>query len=202
MAVLDFQESTHTYTLDGVRVPSVTQVIRPMYSFYGVPDEVLQAKAELGTNVHRACELLDLDDLDEDSDEGRAALEPIAGYLEGYKRFKADKKPVVIANEQRLYHPGHKYAGTIDRRYAMGGEIWDVDLKSTVAMSPLVGVQTAAYAEMFKAHNGTPGKPARRGALQLFPDGKYKLWEFKEPSDFSVFLSLLTIQRFKERHSL
>ena len=118
MSVLEFQESTHTYTLDGVRVPSVTQILKPMYSFYGVPDEVLQAKAELGTNVHRACELLDNDDLDEDSEEGLAALEPIAGYLAGYKKFKADKKPVVIANEQRLYHPLHKYAGTIDRRLA------------------------------------------------------------------------------------
>lgn len=199
MSVLEFQESTHTYTLDGVRVPSVTQILKPMYSFYGVPDEVLQAKAELGTNVHRACELLDNDDLDEDSEEGLAALEPIAGYLAGYKKFKADKKPVVIANEQRLYHPLHKYAGTIDRRLAFGGSIWDVDLKSTVAMSPLVGVQTAAYSAMFLTVDKTP---ARRGALQLFPDGNYKLHEFTDPTDFSVFLSLLTIQRFKERHKL
>lgn len=202
MPDLLFHEPTHTYMLDGMKLPSVTQVLRPMYDFRMIPQEVLEAKAELGTNVHRACELLDNDDLDEDSEDGRSALEPIAGYLEGYKHFKSDKKPAVIANEQRLYHPGHRYAGTIDRRYAMGGDIWDVDLKSTVAMSPLVGVQTAAYAEMFKAHNGTPKQPTRRGALQLFPDGKYKLWEFNDPSDFAVFLSLLTIHRFKERHSL
>lgn len=199
-AVLQFDEASHAYTLDGVRVPSVTQVLRPLYSFIGISPEVLQAKAALGTAVHLACELLDNDDLDEESEDGRAALEPLAGYLAGYKKFKADKKPVVIENETRLFHPVHRFAGTCDRRFEFEGHTWDVDLKSTVAMSPIVGLQTAAYTEMFKA-NGKTAR-ARRGALQLFPDGKYRLHEFSDPGDFSVFLSLLTVQRFKERHSL
>lgn len=200
MTVLQFDPAAHAYTFGGVRVPSVTQVLRPLYSFDGIPLGVLNAKAALGTAVHRACELFDNDDLDEESEAGARALIPIAGYLDGYKRFKADKRLSIVANEQRLFHPVHRYAGTIDRRYAMEGHIWDVDLKSTVSMSPIVGIQTAAYTEMFRANGFT--QPARRGALQLFPDGNYKLWEFTDPSDFSVFLSLLTIQRFKERHSL
>lgn len=199
---LVFNDAAHAYTLDGVRVPSVTQVLAPLYTFAGIPPQVLEAKAKLGTAVHRACELLDDDDLDEESEGGRAALVPIAGYLDGYKKFMAEKKPVVIFNERQLYHPVHRYAGTIDRRYALRGELWDIDLKSTVAMSPMVGIQTAAYTEMFKANALSGNTTARRGALQLFPDGAYKLWEFKDPSDFSVFLSLLTIQRFKERNSL
>lgn len=197
---LQFDEGLHRYTLAGTVIPSVTQVLKPLYSFAGIDPAVLMAKAELGTAVHRAAELLDMDDLDEDSDEGCAALEPIAGYLAGYKKFLSDKRPVVLENETRLFHPAHLYAGTIDRRYEIEGDVWDVDLKSTVAMSPIVGIQTAAYSEMFKA-NGNKTR-ARRGALQLFPDGKYKLWEFKDPGDFAVFLSLLTIQRFKERHSI
>lgn len=200
MAELQFDSAAHRYTVGGVWVPSVTQVLKPLYNFDGINPEVLNAKAALGTAVHRACELLDADDLDEDSDAGRAALEPIAGYLDGYKRFKADKRPVVLANEQRMFHPVHKYAGTIDRSYAMDGHVWDVDLKSTVSMSPIVGLQTAAYTELFRV-NGR-ATTARRGALQLFPDGKYKLHEFRDPADFSVFLSLLTVQRFKERHPL
>ena len=199
-AVLQFDEASHTYLIDGVRVPSVTQVLKPLYDFSRVDPVMLQAKAALGTSVHRACELLDNDDLDEESEDGRAALAPLAGYLAGYKKFKSDKKPVVLENETRLFHPAHRYAGTIDRRFELEGDVWDVDLKSTVAMSPIVGLQTAAYTEMFKANGKTDR--ARRGALQLFPDGKYKLWEFKDPADFSVFLSLLTVQRFKERHSL
>lgn len=200
MTVLQFDPVAHAYTIAGVRVPSVTQVLKPLYNFDGIPPGVLQAKAALGTAVHRACELLDNDDLDEESDAGRAALAPLAGYLAGYKRFKSDKKLKILHNEQRLFHPVHRYAGTIDRSYAMEGHIWDVDLKSTVSMSPIVGIQTAAYTEMFRAAGRT--QPARRGALQLFPDGNYKLHEFTDPSDFPVFLSLLTVQRFKERHAL
>lgn len=198
--MLEFDDLAHVYRLSGVVIPSVTQILRPLHDFRMIDPAVLQAKAEIGTAVHRAAELLDNDDLDEESDDGRAALESIAGYLAGYKKFKAEKRPVVIENETRLYHPLHRYAGTIDRRYEIEGDVWDVDLKSTVAMSPIVGLQTAAYTEMFKA-NGHKAK-ARRGALQLFPDGKYKLWEFKDPADFAVFLSLLTVQRFKERHSI
>lgn len=200
MAELQFDSAAHRYTINGVTVPSVTQVLAPLYTFDGVNRDVLNAKAALGTAVHRACELLDADDLDEESDAGRAALAPIAGYLDGYKRFKSDKRPVVLANEQRLFHPVHKYAGTIDRSYAIEGSMWDIDLKSTVSMSPIVGLQTAAYTEMFRANGRTT--PARRGALQLFPDGKYKLHEFTSPHDLSVFLSLLTIQRFKELNKL
>jgi len=200
MKALQFDEASHRYTLAGGVLPSVTTVLKPLYDFRGIDPDVLHAKAAIGTAVHRACELLDKDDLDDESDEGRAALEPIAGYLAGYRKFLSDKKPVVLENETRLYHPAHMYAGTIDRSFNIEGDVWDVDLKSTVAMSPIVGIQTAAYSEMFKAH-GRKGR-ARRGALQLFPDAKYKLWEFKDPGDFAVFLSLLTIQRFKERNAL
>lgn len=200
MAHLAFDEATHTYSFGGVRVPSVTQILEPLYDFSRINRAVLTAKAELGTATHRACELLDNDDLDEESPEGRAALQHIAGYLDGYKLFKQRANPVVLANEQRLYHPVHRYAGTIDRSYEIDGEIWDVDIKTTASMSPIVGLQTAAYTEMFRA-NGRE-TPARRGALQLFPDGKYKLHEFADPSDLSVFLSLMTVQRFTERHAL
>ncbi|MCY1166583.1 hypothetical protein D9M73_65260 [compost metagenome] len=200
MSQLQFDAASHRYTVDGVVLPSVTQILKPLYSFHGVPAEVLEAKAALGTAVHRACELLDNDDLDQESEEGKAGLEPIAGYLAGYVKFKAEVRPVVLENETKLFHPVHHYAGTIDRRYTVNRDLWDIDLKSTVAMSPVVGLQTAAYSELFRA-NGDRRRP-RRGALQLFPDGKYKLWEFTEPSDLAVFLSLLNVYRFKERHSL
>lgn len=200
MSQLHFDAESHRYTVDGVVLPSVTQILKPLYSFHGVPAEVLEAKAALGTAVHRACELLDNDDLDQESEEGKAGLEPIAGYLAGYVKFKAELRPVVLENETQLHHPVHHYAGTIDRRYTINRDLWDIDLKSTVAMSPVVGLQTAAYSELLRARGDR--RKARRGALQLFPDGKYKLWEFLEPSDLAVFLSLLNVYRFKERHSL
>lgn len=196
---LQFDADAHRYTLGGVVVPSVTQIIGPLYNFDGINRDVLEAKAALGTAVHRACELMDADDLDEESDAGRAALEPIAGYLAGYKRFKSDKRPVVLANEQRLFHPVHKYAGTCDRVYGMDGEQIVVDLKTTVAKNPAVGIQLAAYAELFRA-NGKSQSLMKRYALQLKPDGSYKLHSFVDLDDWTTFLSLLNVYRWKARH--
>lgn len=193
-----FSAPEHRYMLDGVTLPSVTQVLEPLYDFAGIPADVLERKKLIGTDVHLACELLDRNDLDEDSAEGRAALAPIAGYVAAYKRFLAQVAPRVVENETPLYHPLHLYAGTMDRRYEIRGELWDVDLKTTNVISPIVGPQTAAYSAMLQAH-GRPA-PRRRAALQLLPDGDFRLTEFNDPQDFAVFLSMLTVHRFKERH--
>lgn len=192
-----FDEAAHRYTLDGRVLPGVTQVLQPLYDFSGIPPGVLEKKSRLGTAVHLACELLDRDDLDEASEEGRAALEPIAGYVNAYKRFLAQTQPRVVENETRLWHPAHLYAGTIDRRYEIAGELWDVDLKTTVAISPVVGLQTAAYSAMLVANGHPPAH--RRAALQLLPSGDFRLVPFTDHQDLPVFLSMLTVHRFKQR---
>jgi hypothetical protein len=193
-----FEPQAHRYTLDGTVLPSVTQVLQPLYDFAGIPEAVLENKRLLGGAVHLACELLDRDNLDEDSEDGRAALVPIAGYVAAYKRFLAQTEAQVVENETQLWHPLHLYAGTIDRRYRIDGLLWDVDLKTTVVISPVVGPQTAAYSAMLQAHGHPP--PQRRAALQLLPSGDFRLVEFKDPQDFAVFVSMLTVHRFKERN--
>ena len=195
--VFAFDPVAHRYTLDGVQLPSVTQVLDPYYDFAGIPAGVLEKKGRLGTAVHLACELLDRNDLDEETEEGRAALAPIAGYIEAYKKFLAQVHPVVIENETQLYHPLHMYAGTIDRRYEIASELWDVDLKTTSVISPIVGLQTAAYSAMLQA-NGRPASK-HRAALQLQPCGDFRLVPFTDHQDLPVFLAMLTIHRFKER---
>ena len=60
-----FDEVAHAYFLDGKQLPSVTQLLKFVVSFDFVPPDVLEAKRQLGVAVHKACELLDEDDLDE-----------------------------------------------------------------------------------------------------------------------------------------
>ncbi len=57
--VLEYDDETHTYLIDGVIVPSVTQIIheaffKNMYDF--VPPSVLEKAAERGTEVHSMIE--------------------------------------------------------------------------------------------------------------------------------------------------
>ena len=57
---ITFQEEGHQYRIDGVSVPSVTQVVDQLHNFTGSPG----AAAERGTIIHKACELFILGILD------------------------------------------------------------------------------------------------------------------------------------------
>lgn len=189
---LAFDEASHTYRADGVVVPSVTQIIAPMYDFKGIPEDVLIAKRDLGRAVHTACEYDDEDDLDDSTID--ASMAP---YIAAYRAFKRDVKPVVVMNERKLYSRKYRYAGTIDRRFIIDGQPWTVDLKTTATMSPAVGLQLAAYDRLAQEEIG---EKSRMGALQLKPDGKYKLHPFTKTGDFAVFLSLLNVHNWKAQN--
>jgi len=187
--MLTFDEATHTYYWHGKRVPGVTGLLKTLHNFDGVPTDVLEAASQRGTAVHLACEYLDKGILDEDS------VDPaIAGYVNGWRLFMAEKKPAWSAIEQMFYHPALAYAGTLDREGLMEGDEWTLDIKTAAASHPVWGIQTAAYA------NGR-GKPkSRRGTVQLRADGTYRLIEWKASTDWPVFVSLITITSFLEQH--
>lgn len=188
--MLHFDEPSHTYTVDGARVPSVTQVLAACYDFSHVPPGVLAAKGELGTAVHAACELDDADDLDEES-----VHEAVRPYLDAYRLFKTHKCTHVIATEKIVHHPVHQYAGKLDLLTEFDGARWLVDWKTPLVISPAVALQTAAYAAALPdAYSG----PWKRAALQLKNDGTYRLHEFGDPNDFAVFVSFLNCHRWKE----
>ena len=55
---LEFDEETHTYLVDGIIVPSVTQLLKDQFQhkYDGVPEEVLKRASQRGTEVHEAIE--------------------------------------------------------------------------------------------------------------------------------------------------
>lgn len=189
---IEFDEATHTYRLAGRVVPSVTQILGPLYSFAGIDPLVLEAKRSLGIRVHKACEALDLGVLDERS------LEPdVLGYLEAYKTFLDLKSPTLIACEQAVANPAEGYAGTLDRIYAVGGRVFVTDLKATAAISPITALQTEGYRRCVDAA-GEYG----RAVLQLKPDGKPVWREFNDPSDSAVWRSVLNVHHWRSKHGL
>jgi hypothetical protein len=187
--VLD--KATHTYTVAGVVVPSVTQVLRECFDFSRVDPAVLAAKAMLGTAVHKACELDDAGTLDEAS-----VHERVLPYLEGYRLFKREKRPEVLATEQRVFHPIAGYAGTYDVRMVFDGYIWLIDWKTPLVINPAVALQLAAYTAALPPMERSGRE--KRGALQLLDDGRYRLHEFKDPNDYPTFLSFLNTYRWKK----
>lgn len=186
-------EVRHEYAIDGVRVPSVTQVLQQLHDFSHVPADVLEAKRELGTAVHLACELDDGGDLVEES--VHASVRP---YLDAYRLFKSQKVTEVIAAEQIVHHPAMRYAGKLDLLARIEGYRWVIDFKTPLVIHPAVGLQTAGYAGALQS---AAAGPLRRAALQLKPDGTYRLHEFRDPNDWPTFVACLTLFRWKEKHA-
>lgn len=195
-----FCASTHTYTVAGAVVPSVTQIIAPIAAieFANVPPAVLQRKREIGTAVHLACEYLDRGELDE------ASIDPIiAPYITAYRRFLAERAPRWTALEHPRYHKLLGYAGMLDREGWIGDTFYTVDIKTTAAVYPHVGVQLAAYHELARVngrHDGIPARRLARAALQLRQDGTYRFVPFGSPLDLPAFHGLLAVHKWSRHH--
>ena len=58
--MVEFIEEGHIYLVDGVIVPSVTQILHKVFpeKYEGIPKEVLNAKANYGTDVHKYIEII------------------------------------------------------------------------------------------------------------------------------------------------
>ena len=136
---LVFDEPTHTYRVGGVLVPGVTTILRPLSNFDGIPAAVLEAKRDLGQRVHFACQLDDEDDLEESSVE-----DDVEPYLSAWRKFIAESGARVIHNEQRVYEPTMRYAGTLDNVLEVQGHRWLVDKKTSISTPISAGPQTAS----------------------------------------------------------
>lgn len=191
MSVLTFDEATHTYRFGGNVVPGVTSILAPLTNFDRVPPHVLQAAADFGKAVHKACELDDLQELDE------AALDPaLVPYLQAWRKFSADYAVEWQDIEDPIYHATLNYAGTPDRFGMVRGQFTVVDIKSTAQLYPSVGPQLSAYAN-------AKGQPyAHRLAVQLKADGTYVAKPYTDPTDWPVFASLLTLRNWCARNSI
>jgi hypothetical protein len=193
MTGLTFDEASHTYRINGLVVPGVTSILKPLTDFDSVPAGVLQAASEFGTAVHLACELDDLGELDD------ATLDPaLVPYLAAWRKFIAEHRVEWELIEARVYNKTLRYAGTVDRCGYVNGAWAVVDIKSTAQLYPSVGPQLAAYAGAIDGSFGL----SQRFAVQLKGDGTYTLKQYTDPTDWPVFCSLLTLRNWCARHCI
>lgn len=194
-----FDPAKHEYRVNGRRLPSVTQLIKPLYdgSFDFVPEEVMEHKSQLGKAVHYACELHDKGTLDVSTVMGE-----VAPYFEAYLLFLKEHKPRWTLVEQPLASSSG-FAGTPDRAGSVPEYDIDfsvVDIKTVASVSAAVGVQLAGYEKLI-AENLKIDGTWRRLALQLRPDGKYRIHPFDHPDDRGCFYGLLAQHHWKAKYA-
>jgi hypothetical protein len=193
--MITFEEATHTYRdKSGAIWPSVTTILKPVYDFANIDPTVLENKAALGTYVHKASELIDEGRLD-----WSAVIEPALPYCRAYEKFMREVDPMYLGAETLVYHTGMRFAGTFDRLALIGGVLTLIDIKTVAVLSAAVGVQLAAYEKALLDCAGT--KVEARAALQLMPNGNYRLVPFNKPNDWTVFVALKTVWNFAQEKS-
>lgn len=129
--MIEFIPETHTYLVDGVIVPSVTQIIREVSGadYSSVPGAILNAKAYYGTKVH----------------------EWLQAYFEGgtlpeiseLMKISTDQVPELMKDRnirseytERAVHYSGRMAGTFDLLANMDGWETLIDHKTTAKYDP------------------------------------------------------------------
>ena len=170
-----FEESTHTYTLDGVVIPSVTEICAPITCGKYPPVGVVQQAAARGTRVHELCALYDMDALP-----GEIEAE-LVGYVKAWAAFCRDYKPVWRHIELPLYgeiDTGQPFAGTLDRIGDIDGRTRVVDIKTAASLDRPAKValceQITGY-EWLADLNGIDIFDGAGMGVQLFANGNYRV---------------------------
>ena len=190
---LEFDDRTHTYTLDGLVIPSVSTIMEPLSraKYRGISERTLDRAADKGTAVHNSIEnwiKFEIEDIPPEH----------AGYFDAFREWWDRFRPAVVGSEVRICHRLMRYGGTADLVAYIEDELTLVDYKSTYVVSDMTcGVQLEAYKKAFESMGV---KAERKKILHLKKDGKFEFRDY--PADdtarWRVFGALKTVYDYVE----
>lgn len=185
---LKFDEDIHAYTLRGLRLPSVTQIMRPMslMLYSGVDSPTLMEAANRGTRAHEQIEAIVKYGVVEYDDDTKP-------YIEAFKAFETMYQPAWVSSEYRTFHKALRYAGTIDLiGYVTpddGNGVDVIDVKTTASFHPvMLSTQVSAYAEALKSHGV---KVRNLYGLQVTRNAKFRFEKLED--GFKTFLHCMGV---------
>ena len=199
--MLTFDEATHTYRWNGVKVPSVTGLINEWlqitisgsqyhvnrFSGVVVPSYLMQEGAAKGKDLHKGSELILKGGLDWN------ALDPeYEPPLRQFQKWLDDCQIQPLYTEYRFYHPKYHYCGCIDVVAMVEKALAFIDIKTGECST--VDIQLSAYEAGYCAQERYIGRTARY-ALWLPKKGeKYKFEKIKDDNSFEKFKALMILK--------
>lgn len=196
---IHFDEATHTYTLDGVELPSVTHIIRYLAvdkANNADPNMAMIAR-ERGSAVHEATVMYDYSG--EIPDDFPAEYAP---YLEAYVQFVRDYKPGWELIEHQMGNKTLGFAGTLDRFGVIDNEWCILDIKTSYKVDiPSLSAQLTAYHDLLlnEQFERLENAKIRHLGLQLMRTGKYRLYETDCEKGSDLFYSCRRIYKTMEQ---
>lgn len=185
MPELIFNEQEHRYSYNGVEIPSVTRILCDM-GFVNAT-WFTDYSRERGSLVHKIIKWHCQGVLDEDT------IDPVLRpYFDAWLKFEAESHFISESVEIPLYNEAYGFAGTPDHIGLLNGVRSVIDAKTGV-LTPATALQVAGYEIL-------SGERLKRFGLQLTDQGNYRLTEFKDRQDRTVFLSALSCWHWIRNH--
>lgn len=156
-----FEEESHTYTVNGKRLPSVTQIMKKLSEkhYENISEHRMRNASDRGKRVHLSIELYEQMGIDPTDD--------VKDYVTQYKVAKRLEKFKVLKNEVMMTNG--EFCGTVDIIGEIDGDLVLIDLKATSKIYiDMLEIQLAGYEEL-ATHNGFQVKACY--GLQLKPNG-------------------------------
>ena len=196
---LTFDAENHEYKFNGLKIPSVTQILEDIFPISEfISKELLEEKANLGGMVHSTTEFFDKGILEESS------LHPVLkNYLNQWVKFRKDYNIQFDLNgineqiEVMQYHSVYKFAGRIDRIALMNKKYCIIDIKIG-SIQKTHELQTAAYSLLVNQLLERKHQIKKRFAVYL-SETDYKVVPHLNNNDENIFLSCLNIYNYKRR---
>ena len=127
--MLEFVEEDHLYVLDGIIIPSVSQILHVIFKdkYKDVPENILRAKAQYGTTIHEYIERYE-------NNEELPSLDYIQqASFKQYLKIKEENRIEVLEQEQMIHYKD-KYAGRFDMIAKVDNDIALCDIKTTAEL--------------------------------------------------------------------
>ena len=133
--MIEFIEEIHQYLVDGILVPSVTQILKKIFptKYENVDKKILDEKSQYGTKLHKCIEII----------EKKKPKRPIAyckkyiginiyqeESLKQYLKIKEQYNIKVLESEKKVQYKG-LYGGTLDIKGEVNGCKALIDIKTT-----------------------------------------------------------------------
>ena len=194
---IDFRAETREYFHKGVRVPSVTEIVKEagVADFSRIPPAVLEKAAARGRKAHMVAEAIDLN-LFDDKNADEADIETAKDWRSAKEVIFKASHPIDELIEQIIYCEKPQYAGRFDRAWELPGKrLLLADIKTGGFNEKYCGLQLAGYAGALRV--AFPDYLIQSLVIQL-KDG-FKIIPVPWADYTTYFISAYNIYQLKKR---
>jgi len=194
---LDFDEDSHSYRVDGIRIPSVTKIVDACFPKFltdwalSIGEEeyrrVIDEALEIGNATHKFCESF----IKQEYNELEGDLTP---SCEAFLKWYAWSDAEFLDAERKIYCDKFKYAGTVDAVAKINGRVCVIDFKTSKKIYKPYHLQVAAYCQAVKRMDGLRKWPLGV-ILRLDKEtGEFEQKVFEPKHHFGIFRKCMELR--------